>query len=284
MPLKNCYQPCPEGQCLFPEKLLKRKQKKSNCSAVWNRQTPTLGKPNVIISCWTHCWAETEGRGCGYADVSFSIGAVSKSSYSHLLFSLLFFSIVCCHLGRDGVCGVGNLIFNLCAFCSAPSPKMKARGGEKEGVNGAEGRERRSCSVSAGAERSIFWSLKLPLWVLFYARASDGCDGRGCVNSQPPVPLSNAPRALQGDNGRLVCAFYLPSSECFMECKHGWAAPSGEADGIGGRTVCVPRFRFVTAGGWGAGMLKRSSSLWRANRACSLHRSLPSIWSSGCRH
>lgn len=113
------------------------------------------GKANLIISCWTHCWAEAENRGCGYTDISLGVGAGLSCSYSYLL---LFFSPHCslspqqrCVAGGCLLCRITGPVFNLCRFCCSHwAPKISTGGWQKDHRAGAEwraaGMVRKYCS------------------------------------------------------------------------------------------------------------------------------------------
>lgn len=105
------------------------------------------GKADLMISCWTHCWAETENRGCGYTDISRSVGAGLSCSYSHLLFFLLFFAH--CPLSPQQRCVAGGcllcrLVFSTSVGSVAPppprAPKISTGGWQKAHTAAAEWR------------------------------------------------------------------------------------------------------------------------------------------------
>lgn len=129
---------CPEGQCLFLRNCW-RGSRKSNRSEVSNCQTLTLGKPNLVISCWTYYWAATANRGCGYTDISFSGRAVSNSSFAffsppHRVGGVMW-SLWSYMLGQ-----VRDLIFNLGMFYSSPpqTPQIKNGGELQKCIAGVE--------------------------------------------------------------------------------------------------------------------------------------------------
>lgn len=109
----------------------------------------------------------------------------------------------------------------------------------------------------------------------------DGMDGLVAVHS-----LSSFVRCSGGAWGVsawLLCAFHLPSSECFVEYKHCRAASLREMNGIGVRTVYNTRLMHVSEARQCVETFKHGSSSWRANEACSKHSNPASAWRSVCR-